>query len=159
MATTSVPDDAPYTPAGDVDEVLAGLADVEVSEPSDEHANEESVLPELDGTLVELAATIDGPAGETPECDAVAGGDDEAASDEEAAASHEGSGGGLTRERADFEEVAANTEVDSIPYENAAAFLANTLYAVPPANTRFEWVETGVETEDPTPEWDLDVDW
>lgn len=148
MATTSVPDEAPYTPAGDLAEVFAGLADVDVYEVRDDHVDEESVLPELDDALAELAATIDAPAGTTPG-DPISA--DEGASD----ATDQGAGGGLTRERAEFAEVAANTEVDSIPYENAAAFLANTLYAVPPANTRFEWVEP----EDPTPDWDLDVDW
>lgn len=148
MATTSVSDEAPYTPAGDLTEVFAGLADVDVYEVRDEHGDEGSVLPELDGALAELAATIDAPAGPTPEGVTSAG---DGVSD----ASDQGAGGGLTRERAEFDEVAANTEVDSIPCENAAAFLANTLYAVPPANTRFEWVAP----EDSTPEWNLDVDW
>ena len=148
MATTSVSDEGPYTPAGDVAEVFAGLADVDVYEVHDEGGDEESVLPELDDALAELAATVDAAAGTTPEdaTSTVEGASD--ATDQEAS-------GGLTRERAEFEEVAANTDVDSIPYENAAAFLANTLYAVPPANTRFEWVAVA----DPMPEWDLDVDW
>jgi hypothetical protein len=148
MATTSVSDEDPYTPAGDLAEVLAGLADVDVYEVRDERADEDPVLPELDDALAELAATVDAPADATPEDGRVVGEGARAATDREA-------GGGLSRERADFAEVAANTEVDSIPYENAAAFLANTLYAVPPANTRFEWVAP----EDPTPDWNLDVDW
>lgn len=148
MATTSVPDEGPYTPAGDLAEVLAGLGDVDVYEVRDEAVDEEAVLPELDDALAELAATVDSPAAATPEDETSTG---EWASD----ATDQAASGGLTRERADFEEVKANTDVDSIPYENAAAFLANTLYAVPPANTRFEWVAVA----DPTPEWDLDVDW
>jgi hypothetical protein len=144
MATTSLPDESPYTPAGDVAEVFAGLADVDVYEVRDGHVDEESVLPELDDALAELAATVDGPVTSVS--------DDE---DEHGAASDRGASGGLTRERAEFESVAANTDVESIPYENAAAFLANTLYSVPPANTRFEWVAS----EDPSPDWQLDVDW
>jgi len=148
MATTSVPDEEPYTPAGDVAEVFAGLADVDVSEVHDEGADEGPVLPELDDALAELAATVDAPAGTTPV-------DATSADESEADATDRDASRGVARERAEFEEVRANTDVDSIPYENAAAFLANTLYAVPPANTRFEWVAV----EDPTPEWDLDVDW
>ncbi|WP_227133906.1 hypothetical protein [Halorubellus salinus] len=145
MATTSDPDEvpsAPYTPAGDIDEVLTELDDVDVYTVADDRDDDDddAVLPVLDDALAELAAVVDAPT------DAASDTDDESA---------ERDAGGLARDRADFEEVAANTEVDSIPYENAAAFLANTLYAVPPANTRFEWAEV----DDPTPDWDLDVDW
>ena len=143
MATTSNPDEvpsAPYTPAGDIDEVLTALDDVDVYTVADDCEDDDAVLPVLDDALAELAAVVDAPT------DAASDTDDERP---------EGDAGGLGRDRADFEEVAANTEVDSIPYENAAAFLANTLYAVPPANTRFEWAEV----DDPTPDWDLDVDW
>ena len=88
----------------------------------------------------ELADTVDAPR-PTADADASAG------------------DGRLQRERPEFAAVAENTEVDTIPYENAAAFLANTLYAVPPANTRFEWVGAETDAVDPTPDWDLDVDW
>ena len=144
MATTSTPDDAspvPYTPAGDVDEILTALEEVDVHTVADDD-DDEAVLPALDDALAELAAVVDAPTD-------AAGEPDDATDDVDDDA------GGLTRERADFDDVAANTEVDSIPYENAAAFLANTLYAVPPANTRFEWADV----DDPTPDWDLDVDW
>ncbi|MFC6952291.1 hypothetical protein [Halorubellus litoreus] len=143
MATTSSPDEVPsvpYTPAGDVDEVLTELEDVDVYTVADETDDDEAVLPVLDDALAELAAVVDAPTDAASDTD-----DDHSGCD----------AGGLARDRADFEEVAANTEVDSIPYENAAAFLANTLYAVPPANTRFEWADV----DDPTPDWDLDVDW
>lgn len=145
MATTSIPeeaDPAPYTPAGDVDAVIAALDDVLVEDATDDDATD-PVLPELDDAFAELADAVE------PSADAA--GDGDAAPEGDADAES----GGLSRERADFEEVAANTEVDAIPYENAAAFLANTLYAVPPANTRFEWADV----DDPTPDWDLDVDW
>jgi hypothetical protein len=142
MATTSNPDEVPsvpYTPAGDIDEVLTALDDVDVYTVADDTDDDDDpVLPVLDDALAELAAVVDAPT-------------DTASDDDERP---EGDAGGLARDRADFEEVAANTEVDSIPYENAAAFLANTLYAVPPANTRFEWADV----DDPTPDWDLDVD-
>jgi hypothetical protein len=148
MSITSVPEEAPYTPAGDLADVFAGLDDLDVYEVRDQSVDEGSVLPELDDALAELAATVDAPAGTAPD-DATVGGD------EHVDAADESGSGGLTRERAVFEEVQENTDVDSIPDENAAAFLANTLYAVPPANTRFEWVAV----EDLTPDWDLDVDW
>ncbi|WP_323674333.1 hypothetical protein [Halorubellus sp. PRR65] len=143
MATTSSPEEVPsvpYTPAGDIDDVLTALDDVDVYTVADGTDDEAPVLPALDDALAELASVVDAPTDATTDR-AV----DDAADD----------AGGLGRERADFEDVAANTEVDSIPYENAAAFLANTLYAVPPANTRFEWADV----DDPTPDWELDVDW
>jgi hypothetical protein len=129
----------PITPAGDVDDVIAALSDVELGAGGDDDAGDR-VLPELDAAFDELADTVDAPR-PTADADASAG------------------DGRLQRERPEFAAVAENTEVDTIPYENAAAFLANTLYAVPPANTRFEWVGAETDAVDPTPDWDLDVDW
>lgn len=138
MATTHVRErKEPVTPSGDVDAVIAALADVDLEESATED-EDDGVLPELDVAFDELAESVDAP---EPIDAAAAGADDGRTVDER-----------LRREEPDFETVAENTDVDSIPYENAAAFLANTLYSVPPANTRFEFVEPDALT----PDWELD---
>lgn len=126
MATTSAPDaldPSPYTPAGDLESILTDLAAValedreEPGEPTDD-----DVLPALDDALAELATEVDEPEGE-PVADA--GGTDRA----------------LRPEQAAFDDVAEATDVETVPFDDAATYLASDLYAVPPANTRFDWVD------------------
>ena len=89
-----------------------------------------------DDALVELAATIDDPE-PTETTDAADTTDGTGSAD--ATAPHDESV--LRRQRADFEAVAESTDVDFVPYDDAATFLASDLYTVPPANTRFQWVD------------------
>jgi hypothetical protein len=150
MATSSSQEsNDPITPAGDVDAVLCGLADVDLDAATSTDTDDDAtVLPELDAAFDELATLLDSPAERATH--AAANAVDALDPDDDAASAK--AANTLARERADFEEIAANTEVDAIPYENAAAFLANTLYAVPPANTRFQWVDPDALT----PEWSVE---
>jgi len=131
MATTSAPDastPSPYTPAGDIDSVLTDLDAValEAATADERPDSTDDVLPDLDDALAELAATVDGPDGD----------DADDTSTDDAAVEWT-----LRHERAEFDAVAESTDVESVPFDDAATFLASDLYAVPPANTRFDWVD------------------
>ena len=146
MATSSAPetmDPAPYTPAGDIETVLTDLEGIDVertdgseADDADDSDEDESLLVAIDDALVELAATIDDPE-PTETTDAADTTDGTGSAD--ATAPHDESV--LRRQRADFEAVAESTDVDFVPYDDAATFLASDLYTVPPANTRFQWVD------------------
>jgi hypothetical protein len=161
MTTDAVSDDADetaYTPAGDVDAVIAALDGVDVD--GGEHPATATDVPDANDTegdstvdpAVEAAfdALVDSLADATDPATAAAADAVDALGGDEPDASG-GTGVAAARERADFDEVAESTDVDAVPFEDAATFLANPLYAVPPANTRFQWADP----PDPTPDWEL----
>lgn len=125
MSTTRGPDElypTPYTPAGDVESILTDLEAVPLDAAGTTTDQGDDVLPALDDALAELATETSEPAGE-PLDDA------------------DGTDWALQSGQAEFQAVAASTDVESVPFDDAATFLASELYAVPPANTRFDWVD------------------
>lgn len=157
MTASSVRDDAddtPYTPAGDVDAVLTALDGVEVDggDATDGSIQADESIDGIDPALeAAFDALVDSLADGTDPASTAAADAVDALGGDASDSSEGASAAGVTRERADFDEVAESTDVDAVPFEDAATFLANPLYAVPPANTRFQWADP----PDPTPDWDL----
>lgn len=155
MAITHVTEErrpTPYTPAGNIGAVLGDLdgflPDAEAVQaapdaPADD--GQPAVLPELDTALDELAESVDPPeldgdGGDDPgDADAEVQPDDDARERDGFVRLTEDTG--LVREQAEFDSVAESTDVDAVPFDDAATFLASDLYTVPPANTRFRWLD------------------